>query len=416
MDDGSVNFLSGLHGAVALALLPALLFAEEAGVPLPFAPGELTLLVSGLLIASGGLNPFAFIPLALIACIAGSLVGYSWAHAVGSRALMGLAKRLRQQRNLERVEGRLRTASWQRIAISRLIPGLRIYTTLVSGAVGAPRRSFILAMVTSTLVWVGVYVALGILIGVPVEHFLDQIQKLAVQGAILIVMGVGCYLAVRKTPSSSGAGLVRVPRWVRVVLAALVDIGVVASIVTGLLALGRLTGVGFGSGWVDAVVVVLVVAAFYVIVARRSAGATAGEVLLQTSYVSGHGLPLKPRAALDAVRSLVSRSNDELTATSDLLHALGDPDRLRIVTQLLDRPQTLDELAARTKLSAFEIRHQLDRFQSTGVLVVSGQEPDMTYAIRPDLRHVLAQLLTIIESMSAGAAPRGAAAETAAQA
>src|SRR5579862_8262960 len=87
--DGSVNFLSGLHGAVALALLPALLFAEEAGVPLPFAPGELTLLFAGLLIASGGLNPYAFIPLALIACIAGSLVGYSWARAVGDRGLKG---------------------------------------------------------------------------------------------------------------------------------------------------------------------------------------------------------------------------------------------------------------------------------------------------------------------------------------
>jgi DNA-binding transcriptional ArsR family regulator len=204
-----------------------------------------------------------------------------------------------------------------------------------------------------------------------------------------------------------------VPRWVRVVLAALVDIGVVASIVTGLLALGRLIGVGFGNGWVDAVVVVLVVAAFYVIVARRSAGATAGEVLLQTSYVSGHGLPLKPRAALDAVRALVSRSDDELTATSDLLHALGDPDRLRIVTQLLDRPQKLEELAARTKLSPFEIRHQLDRFQSTGVLVVSGQEPDVTYAIRPDLRHVLAQLLAIMESTPAAAAPQEATPETA---
>ena len=167
----------------------------------------------------------------------------------------GTARRLRQQRNLERVEERLRTAGWRGIAISRLIPGLRIYTTLVAGAVRSPRRSFIVAMVSSTVVWVGVYVALGILIGVPVEHFLDQLQKLAVQGAILIVMGVGCYLAVRKTPSSSGAGLVRVPRWVRVVLAALLDIGVVASIVTGLLALGRLLGVGFGSGWVDAVVV-----------------------------------------------------------------------------------------------------------------------------------------------------------------
>jgi membrane-associated protein len=393
-----VNFLSGLHGAVALALLPSLLFAEEAGVPLPFAPGELVLLVAGLLIASGGLNPYAFIPLALVACVAGSLVGYSWARAVGDRGLKGLARRLRQQRNLERVEERLRSAGWLRIAVSRLIPGLRIYTTLVAGAVKAPRRSFILAMGSSTLVWVAVYIALGILIGVPVERFLDQIQKLAVQGAILIVMGVGCYLAVRKTPSSSGAGLVRVPRWVRVLLAAGVDIGVVASIVTGLLALGRILGLGFVNGWLDAVVVLLVVGAFYVIVARRSAGATAGEVLLQTSYVSGVGVPLRPRAALEAVRSLVTRSDDELSVTGDLLHALGDPDRLRIITQLLDRPRKLDELAERSKLSEFEVRHQLDRFRSTGVLVVTGQEPDMVFSIRSDLRHVLAQLLAIMES------------------
>ncbi len=352
-----------------------------------------------------GLNPYAFIPLALIACVAGSLVGYSWARAVGDRGLRGLARRLRQQKNLERVEDRLRSAGWIGIAVSRLIPGLRIYTTLVAGAVKAPRRSFILAMVSSTVVWVGIYVALGILIGVPVEHFLDQIQKLAVQGAILIVMGVGCYLAVRRTPSSSGAGLVRVPRWVRVLLAAGVDIGVVASIITGLLALGRLLGVGFGSGWVDAVVVLLVVGAFYVIVARRSAGATAGEVLLQTSYVSGHGLPLRPRAALEAVRSLVSRSDDELTATGDLLHALGDAARLRIVTQLLDHPTKLEDLAKRSNLTPFEVRHQLDRFQSTGVLVSTGQEPDIVYSIRSDLRPVLVQLLAIMESTPRTAAP-----------
>jgi membrane-associated protein len=393
-----VNFLQGLHGAVALALLPALLFAEEAGVPLPFAPGELVLLVGGLLIASGGLNPYAFFPLVLFACIAGSLVGYSWARVVGDRGLRGLARRLRQQRNLERVEERLRSAGWLKIAICRLIPGLRIYTTLVAGAVRAPRRSFTLAIVSSTVVWVAVFVALGMLIGVPVAHLLDRIQKLALEGAILIVMGVGCYLAVRKTPSSSGAGLVRLPRWLRVLLAAGVDIGVVASIVTGLLALGRLLGVGFGSGWLDALVVLLVVGAFYAIGARRSGGATAGEVLLQTSYVTGVRVPLRPRAALEAVRSLIMRPDDELTATGDLLHALGDPDRLRIVTQLLDGPRTAAELATRTKLSAFEVMHQLDRFQSTGVLVMTGQDSDIVYSVRPDLLHVLVELLAIMES------------------
>jgi membrane protein DedA with SNARE-associated domain/DNA-binding transcriptional ArsR family regulator len=393
-----VNFLQGLHGAVALALLPALLFAEEAGVPLPFAPGELVLLFGGLLIASGGLNPYAFFPLVLFACISGSLIGYSWARVVGERGLRGLARRLRQQRNLERVEERLRSAGWLKIAICRLIPGLRIYTTLVAGAVRAPRRSFTIAIVTSTVVWVALFVALGMLIGVPVAHFLDRIQKLALEGAILLVIGVGLYLAVRKTPSSSGAGLVRLPRWLRVLLAAGVDIGVVASIVTGLLALGRLLGIGFGSGWLDAVVVLLVVGAFYAVVARRSAGATAGEVLLQTSYVSGVRVPLRPRAALEAVRSLITRPDDELTATGDLLHALGDPDRLRIVTQLLDGPRTVAELATRSKLSAFEVMHQLDRFHSTGVLVTTGQEPDIVYSVRPDLLHVLVELLAIMES------------------
>ncbi|MHB8539152.1 MAG: DedA family protein [Candidatus Dormibacteria bacterium] len=113
-----MNFLQGLHGTVALGLLTGLLFAEEAGVPLPFAPGELTLLVAGLLIASGGLNPYAFIPIALVACVAGSLVGYSWARAVGDRGLRALANRLRQQRNLERVEGRILSAGWVGIAIT----------------------------------------------------------------------------------------------------------------------------------------------------------------------------------------------------------------------------------------------------------------------------------------------------------
>lgn len=59
--------LQGLHGTLAIVVLCGLLFVEEAGVPLPFAPGEVTLLAAGLLIASGGLNAFVFIPLAIVA-------------------------------------------------------------------------------------------------------------------------------------------------------------------------------------------------------------------------------------------------------------------------------------------------------------------------------------------------------------
>jgi len=391
-----LNFLAGLHGAVAIALLGGLLFTEEAGVPLPFAPGELTLLAAGLLIAAGGLDPYVFIPVALIACIAGSLVGYTWARAVGDRGLQALARRIHQQRSLERVSGRVRSAGWGGIAVSRLIPGLRIYTTLVAGALRVRRTTFLLGMAPATVIWLAVYIALGVLVGVPIEHFFTAVQKLAVQGAILVVMGVGCYVLIRKTPASSGAGFVRVPRPVRVVIAALLDIGVVASVTTGLIALARLLGFGLQAGWVDPVVALLVVAGFYVVIARRSSGATVGEALLQTSYATGQRLPLRPRAALKAARSVLSRNADELSAASDLLRTLSDPERLRIVSQLLEEPRTVPELATSTRQPPFEVRHQLERLSSTGALVVSGEEPRVVYVIRPDLGRALVQLLAVM--------------------
>ena len=395
-----MNFLQGLHGAVAIALLGGLLFTEEAGVPLPFAPGELTLLAAGLLIAAGGLDPLVFVPVALVACVAGSLVGYTWARAVGDRGFQALARRIHQQHALARVSGRVESAGWVGIAVSRLIPGLRIYTTLVAGALRVRRSTFLLGMVPATVVWIAVYVALGVLVGDPIEHFLTEVQRLAIQGAILLAMGVGCYFVIRRTPASSGAGLVRVPRPVRVVIAAALDIGVVASVTTGLLALGRLLGFGLQAGWVDLVVALLVVAGFYVVIARRSGGATMGEALLQTSYATGQRLPLRPRAALKAARSLLSWTREDLTPTTELMHSLSDPDRLRMVSLLLGEPRTVAELAKLTRQPPFEVRHRLDRLSPTGALILTGDEANPAYSVRPDLGRALAELLAAMPQPS----------------
>ena len=391
-----MNFLQGLHGVVAIALLGGLLFTEEAGVPLPFAPGELTLLAAGLLIAAGGLDPVAFIPVALVACVAGSLVGYTWARAVGGHGLQALARRIHQQHALDRVSERVQSAGWGGIAVSRLIPGLRIYTTLVAGALRVRRRTFVLGMVPATIAWMAVYVALGVLVGVPIEHFLTEVQRLAVQGAILLAMGVGCYFVIRRTPASSGAGLVRVPRPVRIVIAAALDIGVVASVTTGLLALGRLVGFGLQAGWVDLVVALLVVAGFYVVIARRSGGATVGEALLQTSYATSQRLTLRPRAALKAARSLLSWTRDDLTPTTELMRSLSDPERLRMMSLLLGEPRTVAELATLTRQPPFEVSHRLDRLSSTGALIVTGEGSHTAYAVRPDLGHALVELLAVM--------------------
>jgi hypothetical protein len=183
---------------------------------------------------------------------------------------------------------------------------------------------------------------------------------------------------------------------VRVVIAAALDIGVVASVSTGLVALGRLLGFGLQAGWVDAVVALFVVAAFYVVIARRSGGATVGEALLQTSYATGQRLALRPRAALRTARSLLSWTREDLTPTTELLHSLSDPDRLRLVSLLLGQPRTVPELATLTRQPPFEVRHQLDRLSATGALLATGEEPGTTYAVRPDLGSVLVELLAVM--------------------
>ena len=67
-----MNLIVGVHGTVALVLLCAMLFIDEAGVPLPFAPNELLLIVAGLLISTHGLSAFLFFPLALTAMCGGA--------------------------------------------------------------------------------------------------------------------------------------------------------------------------------------------------------------------------------------------------------------------------------------------------------------------------------------------------------
>jgi membrane protein DedA with SNARE-associated domain/DNA-binding transcriptional ArsR family regulator len=387
-------FLQGLHGTVAIIVLCTLLFAEEAGVPLPFAPGELTLIVAGLLIAVGAINPFVFLPLAVIACIAGALLGYSWAGLIGTGGLRSIAERLHQTKAFDRVENRLRTASSRDIALSRLIPGLRIYTTLVAGAVGVNRGRFIAGITPVTTAWVLVFVVLGAVAGVPVEHLFNNVARLALQGGILVVMGLGGYFAIRKIPMSDAAGIIALPRSVRVAIAAIIDVTLIVSVVTGVLSIGRrVFGVGLIDGWLDGLIALIVVTVFYVYLARRGAGGTVGESLLQTTYASGRPITLRPRSAVRAARSLFTRSDDDLHATADQLRALGDANRLRLVQHLLQGPRSTLELSRLTMMAEPDIQHELSRLQAANVIVADGRPPATRYRLAAPLIGPLADLL-----------------------
>jgi membrane-associated protein len=401
----SVSYLQGLHGVVAIVLLCSLLFAEEAGVPLPFAPGELVLIAGGLLIAAGGLDPIIFVPLAIAACLAGALVGYSWARLVGEVGLATLARRVRQEENLARVSGRIRSAGPRAIAVSRLIPGLRIYTTLVAGAAGVGRRTFLLGVAPATAAWVGLFVVLGAVAGLPVEHFLGEVQKLAVQGAILIGIGLGSFVAIRRVPAGDRGALVRMPDGLRLVLALAVDVGLIASLVSGVVAVvRRLVGAGVIAGWADALVVAAGIGIFYLVITRRGTGATAGEALLRTTYIARRHQRIGRTNAGPELDALPIQDSDLLHAAG-LLRLVADVSRLRLLRHLLAGDRTSAELARETGLPVADVVYHLGQlWRAQLVAPTESGRAEVRYAIpRGRAREAVVGLLALAAAVDAPA-------------
>lgn len=294
-----MSFLNGLHGTVAALLLCALLFVDEAGVPLPFAPNEALLIIAGWLMASGAMPVWLFMPLAYVALCAGMLAGWSWAHALGSTGLRRVAMRVRAHAAFDRAQLRLRRATPVSLGITRLIPGVRTYATLIAGAAQTDLRTFCLGAMPALAVWEVGVCALGAAVGFPAEHFLTQFQELVVTGIVLLVAVAASVLAIRHIPGEDldPGMLTRGPAWERMLLALALDVGVVATlaagcdrIVRGVLRSTRLNGP------VDVVVLVAAVIVAYVAVTRLGPGRTAGEGLFEVSYRAGHWR--RPRQAL----------------------------------------------------------------------------------------------------------------------
>ena len=208
-----MDSLALLHGTGAILVLAILLFVEEAGVPLPFAPGDLVLVVGGLLVAGGTVSPWLLGPALATGAFSGALVGFSWSAALGTDRLHRVARRLRIEAALTQTERRLRTSGSAGIAMLRFVPGLRVYSTLVLGALRVERRTFVRGLAPAVLLWVAGLIALGWLAGAPVEAALHRLDHLAVTaglglaGLAVLVGAARLWQGHRRQAASRSLGL-----------------------------------------------------------------------------------------------------------------------------------------------------------------------------------------------------------------
>jgi membrane-associated protein len=272
-----------LH-APALAIICLLLFLEEAGLPLPVAPGEAVLLGAGLLISAGTEPGWLVIPLAYLAVLAGIATAYWWAHRIGPRRVRALAHRLHMGGPYDRATRRLRAANSMQIAGSRLLPGLRVYTSLVAGTVGLNPRRFATGVVPASALWVTAFIGLGYFVGARVERLLGYVAGYGLEAGLILVIAVAWILAARWLPAPRDDENVRAsPAPWRLPLALMVDF-LLVFVVVAILSVLSVVATNNLNDLVAAMVTFSLLGLVYISVARQTVGFTVGEAAFDVRY------------------------------------------------------------------------------------------------------------------------------------
>jgi energy-coupling factor transport system substrate-specific component len=195
-----ITWVQGLDGTTLIAVICVLMFIEETGVPLPFAPGDLVLAIGGISVAGGRVNPVFLVGAVAVSVTIGALVGREVAELLGWERLMRIAQPLHARGPLERAAGLLQRGGWRTVFTARLIPGLRVYTTQVAGVSRVPLRTFVAGLLPANAVYIAAFVGLGAAFGRPILALI-QLAEHQLLIALLILVPLVAVLLLTRAPA-----------------------------------------------------------------------------------------------------------------------------------------------------------------------------------------------------------------------
>lgn len=141
-------------------ILFSIVFVEEAGIPLPI-PGDALVILAGAQAHKTVVYDMIILSISSLAVFLGSTVLYFVSRRSGLLLLRyGRLVRLSRSR-IERVELWFRRHGKSAIIFGRLIPGVRIPTTIMAGLSNVPFRVFAPANAIAAVIWSLFYFFLG---------------------------------------------------------------------------------------------------------------------------------------------------------------------------------------------------------------------------------------------------------------
>ena len=159
------DVILSLEGAPALLvvfLLPALECSAFVGL---IFPGEIAVLLGGVLAFEGRISLAAALAAAISGAIIGDAVGYAVGRRFGRRMLEGTVGRLVKPNHVDRAERYLRERGGKAVLFGRFTAALRVLVPGMAGMSGMPYRRFAAWNVAGGVVWGVTFVMLGYVAG-----------------------------------------------------------------------------------------------------------------------------------------------------------------------------------------------------------------------------------------------------------
>jgi membrane protein DedA with SNARE-associated domain len=157
-------------------ILPALVVAEQVGIPLPAVPG---LLVVGALAAKGRVNLVLVIGSVAAVALIVDLIWHELGRRRGARVLSGLCRlSLEPDLCVRRTENLFLRYGVRVLLVSKFLPGLTTVMPPLAGVFGVPRRRFALYDLAGVILWAGLWAAIG-------YAFSDALEEVALRVSAL---------------------------------------------------------------------------------------------------------------------------------------------------------------------------------------------------------------------------------------
>lgn len=191
------QWLTGLPPLLVYLTLGLIIFTESMGVPLP---GEIVLVTSSIMAASGVVDIWWVAAAASIGAIAGDSVGYAIGRRGGRVMLERLGRRFPKHlgpAHLNRAEQIFARYGVWAVFFGRFVALLRILAGPLAGALRVPYRKFLLANATGGICWAAGTAFVIYALGRQAERYLKGFSWVALVVAVVFGLATTLYLRRR---------------------------------------------------------------------------------------------------------------------------------------------------------------------------------------------------------------------------